>query len=132
MVIRGLSGTFDVEEVIAYLKGLRLNLNIRKLTKLGRDSWLLQMGRDSDISGFYEVRYILHCRVYLDKFKRSGLTQCFNCQRFGTFRRTVRCLLGASSVVVHMDRGSVRFHLGTKIQRDPTGHGAPAGVLCFT
>lgn len=34
---------------------------------------------DSDVKGFHKIRYILHCRIRIEKFKRRGSAECFNC-----------------------------------------------------
>lgn len=83
LVVRGLSDTFDKEEVLRYMQGLRINTRIMGLHKLGRDRWLFQMGRESDLRGFRDVKYILHCRVFMEKHSRRDVVQCYNCQRFG-------------------------------------------------
>lgn len=83
VVVRGLSGSFEEGEVLEYLRGLQIDVEILKVRKLGGDSWLVSLSRSSDLRAFHQVRYILHCRVYIGKFERRGVTQCFNCQRFG-------------------------------------------------
>lgn len=83
LVLEGLSGTYDVDDVRSYLSGLQIKLDINRLVKLEGNRWLLQLSRESDVEAFYRVRYILHCRVGMRKFKRGAVTQCFNCQRFG-------------------------------------------------
>ncbi len=35
------------------------------------------------ISDVFNMNYLLHCRVYWEKFKKKNPTQCFNCQSFG-------------------------------------------------
>lgn len=101
VVIEGLSGCFEAQEVLDYLGGLQIGMKIISLTKLGGNTWLLKLTRDSDIRKFYEVRYILHCRVNIRKFHRKGVTQCFNCQRFGhvalNCRMPYRCVKCAES-----------------------------------
>lgn len=101
IVIGGLSGCFEAQEILEYLGGLQIDIKVINLTKLGGNTWLLKLTRDSDIRKFYEVRYILHCRVNIRKFYRKGVTQCFNCQRFGhvalNCRMPYRCVKCAES-----------------------------------
>lgn len=83
VVIKGLSDTFDEREVREYIERMQIRIEILRIRKLGNNKWLLSMSRDSDTKGFHQIRYILHCRIFTEKYKRQGLTQCFNCQRFG-------------------------------------------------
>lgn len=83
VVIKGLSHSFEEQEVLDYLGGLQIKLRVIKLVKLSADRWLLQLPRDSECRKIYDIRYILNCRVCFEKFERGRLTQCFNCQRFG-------------------------------------------------
>ena len=83
VVVKGLSDSFDNNEVLEYMQGLRINIRILGLHKLGGDKWLFQMSRDSDLKGFRDIRYILHCRVSMLKHSRRDVIQCYNCQRFG-------------------------------------------------
>lgn len=83
VVVKGLSDTFEANEVLEYMQGLQINIRIIGLHKLGGDKWLFQIGRESDIRGFRNIRYILHCRVKMAKRTRRNVIQCYNCQRFG-------------------------------------------------
>lgn len=83
VVVYGLSDMYSEEEVRAHLEGLPLKLVIQRVTKLGRDKWLIHLTRESDIESFYMVKGILNCRVAIKKDKFKRVTQCHNCQRFG-------------------------------------------------
>lgn len=83
VVIEGLSGSYSVDDVREDLTGLQMKLDLIRIVKLDGDRWLVQLSRDSDIMAFYNVRYVLRCKVTIRKFKRGRITQCFNCQRFG-------------------------------------------------
>lgn len=83
VVVKGLSDTFESNEVIEYMQGLQVNVRILGVHKLGGDRWLFQMGRDSDIKGFRNIKYILHCKVTMTRHSRRDIIQCYNCQRFG-------------------------------------------------
>lgn len=83
VVIEGLPCSFEPKDIEDYLVGLQMNIKVIGITRLGNDKWVLRMSRDSDIRKIYEVRYILRCRVHIRKFERKGITQCFNCQRYG-------------------------------------------------
>lgn len=83
VVVKGLSGDYEEEDVRGHLQYLKLQVELTKVTYIGGNRWLLQCGRQSDLESLYKVKYFLHCRVYMTKYKKSGVTQCFNCQRFG-------------------------------------------------
>lgn len=83
LVIEGLPNSFEASEVSEYLNGLQININILNVWKLGGDKWVVKITRDSDIRNFYAIRYVLHCKVSIRKFRKQGITQCFNCQRYG-------------------------------------------------
>lgn len=83
VVVKGLSDTFDNNEVLEYMQSLQINIRIIGLHKLGGDKWLFQIGRESDIRAFRNIRYILHCRVKMARRNRRNVVQCYNCQRFG-------------------------------------------------
>ena len=83
IIVKGLSGTFEKEEVLSYMQGIKVNMRIIGLHKIGGDRWLFQLGRESDLKGFRNIRYILHCRVSTEKHARRDVIQCYNCQRFG-------------------------------------------------
>lgn len=83
IVVKRLSSTFDVEDVKEYLNGLNIKLEVLGLTKMGGDRWLLKLSKDSDLVAFHEIKCILHCRVRFERFKKTGPTQCYRCQRFG-------------------------------------------------
>lgn len=101
VVVKGLSGDYEEEDVRGHLRDLKLQLELIKVTHIGANRWLLQLGRQSDLEGLYRVKYFLHCRVYMTKYKKSGITQCFNCQRFGhvavNCKMTFRCVKCAST-----------------------------------
>lgn len=101
VVVKGLSGDYEEEDVRGHFSYLKLQVELNKVTHIGADRWLLQLGRKSDLEGLYRVKYFLHCRVYMTKYKKSGITQCFNCQRFGhvavNCKMTFRCVKCAST-----------------------------------
>ncbi|KAI8116411.1 Nucleic-acid-binding protein from transposon X-element [Lucilia cuprina] len=86
-IIRGLSDSFDKEEVLGYMQSLQIRVKIMGLYKLGNDRWLFQLSRESDLRGFKEIRFILHCRVFMEKHAKRDVVQCYNCQRFGHVAR---------------------------------------------
>lgn len=83
LMIRGLSSTYDIEDLRQFLEGCGLELDVLKIIKLERDRWIVQLGNGSDVAGFKRLQYILHCRVNVKRHRSGGLTQCRNCQRFG-------------------------------------------------
>ena len=101
VVVKGLSGCYEEEDVRGHLADLKIQLELVKVSHIGADRWLLQLGRQSDLEGLYQVKYFLHCRVYMTKYKKSGVTQCFNCQRFGhvaiNCKMQFRCVKCAST-----------------------------------
>lgn len=96
VVIEGLSHSFEPQEILSYFEGLNMKINVVSLVKLGVDKWVVRISKDSDIGKFYEIRYVLRCKVHIRKFVRKGVTQCFNCQRFGhvssNCRMSYRCV----------------------------------------
>ncbi|XP_058984318.1 uncharacterized protein LOC131805087 [Musca domestica] len=81
VVMEGLSDTYDTTHVEDGLKALNLNLDIKRVTKLGGNKFLIHLGKGSDINGLYKVRRVLTGNVLFRKDKKKGLTQCHNCQR---------------------------------------------------
>lgn len=83
VVLEGLSSSYDEEDVRAGLRGLPLSLDIRRVVRLGGNKWLIHLARGPDVDGLFEVRRFLSCRVLFRKDVKVGVSQCFNCQRFG-------------------------------------------------
>lgn len=83
LVIEGLPDSFEPSEILEYLTGLQIHINVINIWKLGGDKWVVKLARESDIRKFYDIRYVLRCRVHIRKFRKKGVTQCFNCQRYG-------------------------------------------------
>lgn len=79
MVVHGLCDTYCESELRSYLEGLTLKLVVQRITKLGRDKWLIHPTRESDIESFYLIKGILNCRVAIKKDKMKRVTQCHNC-----------------------------------------------------
>ncbi|XP_059220321.1 uncharacterized protein LOC131995567 [Stomoxys calcitrans] len=83
LMVEGLSGTYEIDDLKLFLEECGLTLNVMGVIKLRGDRWIVQLGGGSDIKGFFRIRYILSCRVRIARYKREGLAQCRNCQRFG-------------------------------------------------
>lgn len=83
ILIRGLSSTYDVEDIKEHFELLEIQLTINRIIKLNGDRWLVQLSHDSDLKSVLSVKFFLNCRVRLERFKRGGLIQCRNCQRYG-------------------------------------------------
>lgn len=82
IVIKNLSSIYSKEEILEYLNDLNLNFKIINLTKLSDYKWLVQLDRESSLSDFKSIRYILNCKIAFENFNRNGPSQCKNCQRF--------------------------------------------------
>ena len=83
VVISRLSDTFDVKEVEDHINGLDMSVTVIGVTKMGGNRWLIKLSNDSDLVKFHEIKYMLHCRIQFERFKKSGPTQCYRCQRHG-------------------------------------------------
>ncbi|XP_059221027.1 uncharacterized protein LOC131995847 [Stomoxys calcitrans] len=98
IMLSGLSSTYDVEDLKAFLDATGIKICDMVIKKLMYDRWIVQLGQDSDVKAFRRQRYILGCRIDMVKNKAGGVTQCHNCQRFGHVaancsmeHRCVRC-----------------------------------------
>lgn len=56
-----------------------MKLVVQRITKLGRDKWLIHPTREPDIESFYLIKGILNCRMAIKKDKMKRVTQCLNC-----------------------------------------------------
>lgn len=83
VIIKGLSDTFDKEDLEGYINENMPELGLRNVVKLRGDRWVVQLDKSADIKAFRRLRYLLNCRVRVETHKRKGLVQCHNCQRFG-------------------------------------------------
>lgn len=83
LVVRGLSDTYDVDDLKEFIEERKLNLKVVNIIKAFNDRWIVQLDRESDIGAFRKLRYLLNCRVSIGRYRKKGITQCRNCQRFG-------------------------------------------------
>lgn len=82
LVLTKLCPTFDKEEILEYLKNLKLNIEILNLKSLGNGKWIIQLSKNSNIVEFKRIRYILNCKIGIENVKNNRPIQCKNCQRF--------------------------------------------------
>lgn len=83
MIIKGLSDTYEVEDLRTFIVDSKFDVDIRKIVKLRNDRWLIQVTNDSDVKSFRQLQYLINSKVKIQKYKQEGLIQCRNCQRFG-------------------------------------------------
>lgn len=83
VLVKGLSSSYEIEDLESHIKGLNANVTVNKIVKFNGDRWLVQLSHDSDLAAVLSMKYILHCKVAVERFKQGGIVQCRNCQRFG-------------------------------------------------
>lgn len=83
VIIKGLSSSYEVGDLEDHIKSLDADLTVNRVIKFNGDRWLVQLSHDSDVAAVFSMKYILHCKVTVEKFKQGGIIQCRNCQRFG-------------------------------------------------
>lgn len=83
LMVRGLSGTYDVDDLRKFIQDCKMNLEIKSIVKLDGDRWIVRLSGDSDVQAFRKLEYLLNNRVKIEGHKKNRLTQCRNCQRFG-------------------------------------------------
>lgn len=98
------------------LKGLAIDMKIVRVLKLNGNRWLLQVSADSDVKQIYCIKYMLNCKVTIEKFERKGLVQCKNWQRFGHISsncsmpyRCVKCSLSHGPGNCKISRENLEF-----------------------
>ena len=82
VVIKKLCPSYEENEIMNYITELNLNIEIIKLSKFRNNNWLIQLSRSSNLNEFYNIRYILNCKIELQKLNPSAPAQCKNCQRY--------------------------------------------------
>ncbi|XP_075170433.1 uncharacterized protein LOC142242762 [Haematobia irritans] len=83
LMIKGLSETYEVEDLLDFIKEKKLQVTVTNVIKMQDDRWIVQLDRESDIKSFRKLRYLINNRVQMRRRKKKGITQCKNCQRFG-------------------------------------------------
>lgn len=83
LIIRGLSETYDESDLREFIDECSLDLKVNRVVRLVGDRWLVQFTNDSDTKAFSRLQYLLNTKVKIGQYKREGLIQCRNCQRFG-------------------------------------------------
>lgn len=83
ILVKGIADTYDESDVRSYFADLKVNISLIRVVPLGGDRWLLKISSESDMNSLFKIKFILNSKVKFERFKRSGPTQCFKCQRFG-------------------------------------------------
>lgn len=83
LLVKGLSETYDVEDLKDFIKTKNLPLDIKSIIKLKGGRWVLQLGRASDLSAFKKLQFLINSKVKIEKYKTQGIILCRNCQRPG-------------------------------------------------
>lgn len=118
LVIDGLSVSYDVGDLKAYLEGLGISLNVLKIVKLKGDQWLVHVSNESDATSLFSIQYILHCRVHVRRYRQNGLVQRRNCLRFGHISSNCRLQYRCLKCSEHTAQGTPKFRRESKTPRN--------------
>ena len=102
LVLRGLDHSFSDTEIADALNALGFNVNILSVGQLRTVNahstlWSVTFSYDSDINSIFNLRYLLYHKISFETRRKSNITQCYRCQRFGH-----------SSTICNLDPNCVR------------------------
>jgi hypothetical protein len=88
LVLKGIHQSYDKEEVEAELRKIGIKVNAVTNLKRGpkgkmHTNFVVDVEKGSDLATICSNTFLLNQKVYWEKFKPKGISQCRNCQQFG-------------------------------------------------
>lgn len=86
------------------------------------DKQVVRLYIDSSIEKFFWARYVLRCKVSVRKYRSTGVTQCYNCQRYGhvSFNFRMLCVeCGSSHWLTNCNILPREYNILNTVSKDP-------------
>ena len=92
LLLKGIDGSYTEVDIKEALKELQISQYIVKISKYNPNKslknnsynyWILQCTPDTDLSIFFNIKYILNQKIKIEKLLKREIIQCKNCQRYG-------------------------------------------------
>lgn len=86
VVLRGIPTYISPEELKSELESF--NFNVKLIKRFGMADKLMTMclvllNKESNSKDIYEISELFYLKIKVEAFRKSGVPQCFSCQRFG-------------------------------------------------